>query len=186
MNPTLRSNLRYVIEDWRFKMPPTQTYFFKKKKSHLFICKFSADCYFLGFDGKLWKLHCNPYNTQGKNRKEWFSITEKPVMRLYWFPCLAGHLGLSELTHREFRLGCSICVGEACFRDQVCDGWLENITHLLIKLQRWIRRKQRAGRVRSALLMALHPRLGALSPLAELGPDILFQGIFAHTQRIQA
>jgi hypothetical protein len=51
---------------------------------------------------------------------------------------------------------------------------MENITHSLIRLQRWIRRVViRQGRARLALLMGLHPRLGQQSLLGELGHDML-------------
>jgi hypothetical protein len=53
---------------------------------------------------------------------------------------------------------------------------LENMQHVLIRLQRWIRRVLGRERVRLAsvaLLMALHPRLGMGCALGELGHDIL-------------
>jgi hypothetical protein len=52
-------------------------------------------------------------------------------------------------------------------------GRLENLHHLLVRLQRWVRRVV-LGRPRAlALAMALHPRLGRESGLAELGRDML-------------
>jgi hypothetical protein len=52
-------------------------------------------------------------------------------------------------------------------------GVLENVNHVLIRLQRWIKRVIRRERVRLALLMGLHARLGQECLLGELGHDII-------------
>lgn len=52
-------------------------------------------------------------------------------------------------------------------------AWVENVTHVLVRLQRWAKRMLRRARVRLVLLMALHPRLGAKAGIGALGPDLL-------------
>lgn len=56
--------------------------------------------------------------------------------------------------------------------DIIHNGHLENLNHLLIRLQRWTRRMLHRARA-LALAMALHARLGCESMLAGLGCDIL-------------
>jgi hypothetical protein len=177
MPPALLLNVEYIIDDKRFESP--RDCFFTENKCNLFICSFGVDSQFIGMDNKLWWIHSCPDTTLSKTNGLWFyTFKKKPAIMLFWqFPWFERVWSITE-----FRLICSICDGEASYEDEVCTVWLENVSHLLIKLQRWIRRKLWEDKKRLVLLMALHPRLGARSPLAELSPDIILN-IFVYAQK---
>ncbi len=94
-------------------------------------------------------------------------------MKLEWYH--PWHFGPNE-----YRLLCKIHDGDERDEHVVCIGWLYDMTHLLIRLQRWARRRLRVARVRQVLLMALHLLLGLESLLSTLGPDLLFQDILGY------
>lgn len=178
--PTIFTNIKYIMEDTRLKKP-TRRYWFKRTRGNdAFLCSFGEDCIMIGYDGKLWRLHDFPstyilYDFFTPD-KAWYSkIKENPtLLKLEVSSTNPGKW------HRknEYRFECDICNGYEPWRGReprpVHYAWMENITHSLIRLQRWIRRVViRQGRARLALLMGLHPRLGQQSLLGELGHDML-------------
>jgi len=138
----------------------------------LFVCCFGVDCVFIGWDGQLWRL--NPYDKAEMGRY-WFMLLEEPKL----------HLEVEERNPRRiwrrvngYRFECEVheTAESQRGRGMVHRAQLENMQHVLIRLQRWIRRVLGRERVRLAsvaLLMALHPRLGMGCALGELGHDIL-------------
>ena len=73
----------------------------------------------------------------------------------------------------DIKFQCIVFETDERFQGHVQNARLENVTHNLVRIQRWAKRMLRRARVRLVLLMALHPRLGAKAGIAVLGPDLL-------------
>jgi hypothetical protein len=133
---------------------------FVDTKGVLFFCCFGVH-FLVGFNGKLWRL--NTLNRKG-HIKAWASacMPNRVTVEILWIETNRYKYPL------EFMGRCTIFERKHKHDFVIHDGCLENINHLLIKLQRWTRRMQQRARV-LALCMALHPRLGAKSWLAGLG-----------------
>ncbi len=74
----------------------------------------------------------------------------------------------------EYRLLCKTHDGDKQDQHVICIGWLYNVMHALIRLQRWTRLVVVGrGALRLAVLMCLHARLGKKSELGWLGTDLV-------------
>jgi hypothetical protein len=175
MRPAVYSNVWYATRDERTGHLVIR-YFFRRNKSYMCVYSFSDNLQFIGFNNNLWQLDSYE-NRYYKTRPRWFFNWHKRIVKLEWY-----HPYLSA--PNEYRLLCKIHDGDEQDQHVICIGWLYNVTHLLIRLQRWIRRMLRVARARRVLCMALHPRLGKNSLLSTLGPDILFQKILAYVAQI--
>lgn len=133
---------------------------------------------FIGLHNRLWRLESYE-NQYYKTRPNWFHTctTERLIVKLEWY-------NFWYEKPNEHRQLCKIYDGDERDESVVCIGWLYDKTHLLIRLQRWARRRLRVARVRQVLLMALHPRLGSESLLSTLGVDLLFQDILGYVGAI--
>jgi hypothetical protein len=154
---SILSNVWYTMADTRYR--PVK---FVDTKGVLFFCCFSAGYFLVGCNGKLWRLY-------SKKRRDY--------KRDWPRQCMPNRLTIEILWidqyPLEFTARCTI-FERMNKRDKVMhEGLLENLNHLLIKLQRWIKRMLQKRRA-LALCMALHARLGGQSRLAELGEDMLF------------
>ena len=133
---------------------------------------FGGSRMFIGWNGQLWRL--NPGievepDLPHLNVSDYYSQLVEPELLLtveedrhwkdggYMFFC--GMQDLDRTLRMENRINCE-CL-------------LENVHHLLLRLQRWIKRVMMRERVRLALLMGLHARLGQECLLGELGHDII-------------
>jgi len=67
--------------------------------------------------------------------------------------------------------------------NDIYTGFIEDMTFLLIRLQRWSKRMVWTRR-RLALCMGMHPRLGDKSLLASLGGDVI-QLLMCHDHHIK-
>lgn len=176
MKPAVYSNVWYTIRDERSGHLVIK-YYFRKNKSYMCVYSFSDNLQFIGFNNNLWQLVAYE-NEYYKTRPRWFYNWNRRIVQLEWyFP----YFGSGP---HDYRLLCKIHDGDERDDHVVCIGWLYNVTHLLIRLQRWTRRMLRVARARQVLCMALHQRLGETSLLSTLGPDILFQDILAYVAQI--
>ncbi len=177
MEPAVYSNVWYATRNERGGDLVVK-YFFRKNKSFMSVYVFSGSWQFIGLKNNLWRLesYSNHYfKTCPRWYCNWYST--RKIVKLEWYQ--AWRAGPDE-----WRLLCKIHDGDEQDCHVICIGWLYNVTHSLIRLQRWVRRMQLVARARQALLMALHPRLGAMCLLASLGPDLLFQDIMGLVARI--
>ena len=158
---SILSNVWYTMSDARCR--PVK---FKDSNGVLFMCCFSAGHFLIGCNGKLWRL--NTIGIRGYRR--------------YWpntcIPnCVTIEIFLMEMNRYQYPLEFTIkCIifERMNKRDNVIhEGRLENLTHVIIRLQRWTKRMLERRRA-LALCMALHARLGGQSRLAELGEDMFF------------
>ena len=146
------------MDDFRTK-PPT------KLKGVAFLCTFNPRRLLVGYAGKLWRLETLFY---GESDSAWPWACNPRHLRL-WLCSLrdwrsATHLLTFRVVEKKHSGGYWDTVHQ--------QGIMENIHHILIRLQRWSRRMLHRRRS-LALCMALHPRLGTKSPIADLGEDIL-------------
>jgi len=173
----LFTGIKYRLEDWRLTNPTRRMCF--KRSWGEDASLFSLDgggSVFLGLGGRLWRLHDWPGTwflyTYIKKDPAWFSKLKAPRLELdvassnpvKWARTNEYKFELDVLDGRESR-------GE--FKAAAHYAWLENVTHKLVRIQRWAKRMLRRARVRLVLLMALHPRLGAKAGIAALGPDLI-------------
>jgi hypothetical protein len=152
---SILSNVWFTMSDTRYR--PVK---FVDTKGVLFFCCFGGH-FLVGFNGKLWRL--NTKNRQGYI-KGWASacIPNRVTVEILWIETERYANPL------EFIGRCTIFERKNKYDKEIYEGRLENLNHLLIKLQRWTRRMQQRARA-LALCMALHPRLGAKSWLSGLG-----------------
>ena len=158
---SILSNVWYTMADTRYR--PVK---FVDTRGVLFLCCFSAGHFLIGCNGKLWRLY--PKNRRGYKR-DWPRV------------CMPNHLTIEILWIEmkrykdplEFTGICTIFEKRGRYDNVIHEGRLENLNHLLIRLQRWTKRMLERRRA-LALCMALHARLGGQSRLAELGEDMLF------------
>lgn len=152
----------------RFELSDSRQYPRKTSKGVLFICSFGPRHLLMGYDGKLWRLH----TTRRKGHtNDWLCFCTPNRLRIdiSWFrPVFTD----AHRDHHAYKGWCKIYEKRRKHYNSVQYGRLENLNHLLIRLQRWTRRMLYRARG-LALCMALHPRLGAESWLAELGGDML-------------
>ena len=157
----IHSGVRFEVSDYR-KHPQ------KTSKGTLFICSFGAMHFLMGYDGKLWRL--NTTNQKGCiNDRLCFCTPNRLRIDISWFRPIYT---VTDKDHHAFMGWCNVYEKRRKHYNSVRHGRLENLNHLLIRLQRWTRSMLQRARA-LALSMALHPRLGAKSWLAELGKDIL-------------
>jgi hypothetical protein len=161
----VKTHVEYEMMDWRFPKPD----FLKRIRgmdSSLYL--FRGGWTFLGLGGRLWRL--DKLLGVGRFREDpfipdpdWFSKLEKPLLEI----------SMARVYGTEFKFQCIVFETDERFQRHVQNARLENVTHNLVRIQRWAKRMLRRARVRLVLLMALHPRLGAKAGIAELGPDLL-------------
>lgn len=162
----IHSNVWYATRDER-RGELVIRYFFRRNKSHMTVYIFGDGTQFIGLNNKLWQLDSfsNHYYT---TRPGWFYNWEgtRKIVKLEWFnPYLYDPA--------ECRLLCKIHDGDEQDRNVICIGLLYDVTHALIRLQRWTRRVVVGRARRLAVLMCLHARLGEMSGLAVLGADLV-------------
>jgi hypothetical protein len=168
------TNVKYMMEDDRYPKE-TRRHHGKLTRGELSIYSFGVDSWFFGYDGKLWRVTTCPGWILEKTKMLPASKLERVnpiVVRLNIVHTYDVHTG--RWNKKEFRYLSDICDG---WKDRLSDflhsGRLENVHHVLIRLQRWTKRVLRLRKIRLALLMSLHPRLGQHCALGELGHDIL-------------
>jgi hypothetical protein len=151
------SNVWFTMADTRYR--PLK---FVDTKGMLFFCCFGAGYFLVGFNGKLWRLNTDGYKTDWPTA----CIPNRLTAEILWIE-MKRYENPFEFTGR-----CTLFEKKGKTDHEIYEGRLENLSHLLIRLQRWTRRVLHRVRV-LALCMAFHPRLGGKSWLAELGEDIL-------------
>jgi hypothetical protein len=158
---SILSNVWFTMSDTR--MNPLK---FKDTNGVMFICSFGMWHFLIGCNGKLWRM-----NSRGKGyRRDWPLVSVPTLLstEILW-------LAVNREYPFEFTGLFSLYEKKGKSYSVIHQGHLENLDHLLIKLQRWTRRMQKRARA-LALSMALHPRLGAkswLSGLEDIFPLIL-------------
>ena len=157
----IHSGVHFTLMDYR--QHPT-----KESKGVLFICSFGAAHLLMGYDGKLWRL--NSARRKGyKKDWPWLCTPNRLVIDISWIRPIFSDTRRDNRAYMGF---CQVYEKRRRYCNNVHRGSLENLNHLLIRLQRWTRRMLHRARG-LALCMVLHPRLGAKSLLAELGWDML-------------
>lgn len=177
--PGLITHLQYRMEDQRLRNPTRKRWFKRTSGKDASLCLFGQDGYvMLGLDGKLWRFCEYPVTSIAYSffnpTAGWFSRLKRPRLEI----CVSSTNPGRWDRKNEYRFECDVCdgtePGRRCEAKVVHYAWLENLTHCLIRLQRWIRRVVvRRGQIRLALLMGLHPRLGRHCTLGALGHDII-------------
>jgi hypothetical protein len=162
------TDVEYAMEDWRDYDEAKKRWYKRTRGNDLLLCGFGEKTVVIGYEGKLWALHdlvgmLDPrrYNSDDAS---WFADLRAPKVLLRVF-------------RKDDRLDYSF---EAFVLEKIKGrkktfvyfGMLENVNHLLIRLQRWIRRVLLRERARLVLLMGLHPRLGCVL-LGGLGHEII-------------
>lgn len=161
--PTILSNVCFRMEDSR----NTERDFISSN-GVLSMCCFGHDNLLVGMSGKLWRV--NSRNRKGYTRRwPW----QCPFTRLSVSICWVRNVPMEPDGNPVYYIGSFHLFSKKGRQyDIIHNGHLENLNHLLIRLQRWTRRMLHRARV-LALAMALHARLGCESMLAGLGCDIL-------------
>ena len=160
---------------------------FRRKPCHctvwgrdMFMCCFDAAGSFLvGMNGKLWRLRSSYKKPGYKRNWPWWShysvwVSNRPCMEFCWVPRYSSVYKWDDSCDLREYLGKCVLFekrGRNVFMDMFA-GYIEDQTHLLIRLQRWGRRMIRMRRG-LALCMGMHARLGDKSLLGGLGSDII-------------
>ena len=156
------SNLTCVLTDER----PTRRRM--RILSCPFVVSFGGDRVFLAYEGKLW--HLGSYKLASSYREFFPSlvdpnlylyVTRNPRNRAYKFLCQ-----VNDGDHAWIDTNSTVCMEPLIIHE--CP--LENVHHLLIRLQRWIRRMQKREKLRPVLLRAVNAKNCAFG---ELGRDII-------------
>lgn len=154
------SNVRFIEDDFKSEKGDV-----KVSRGFLFMCNFGAGRLLMGCHGKLWRVYWKKHHAYKKDWP-WVCNPSRLKVETLWCP----------LTHHNNPLPyspeCFMFEKRGRYYRSIHHGRLENLNHLLIRLQRWTRRMLKRSK-RLALCMAFHPRLGVESGLAELGQDIL-------------
>ena len=160
-------NVRFAMTDFRIRQRGC-----KESKGVLFICSFAPRHFIIGCNGKLWRLDSS--DDKGyRNDWPWMCNTKRLSMVIYWLPYTTMQGGGGSEESIEYICACHVFEkkGRKNYK-LIHKGDVTNLSHLLIRLQRWTRRMLQ--RVRAlAVSMALHHRLGDVSGIAELGQDLL-------------
>jgi hypothetical protein len=144
------------------------------------MCGFKADGQFLvGWNGKLWCLQSkdsNPKRRGYRNNWPWTHAPGRLSIDFCWAPLRNWDDDMTDFGSYEPEeyVGRYVVYekrGKRNFKD-VHSGPLENVSHLLIRLQRWCKRMVRRQRT-LALCMGMHARLGAKCLIGDLGEDLL-------------
>jgi hypothetical protein len=172
----VKTHVEYELMDWRFPKPG----FFKRirgEDASLYL--FRGGWTFLGLGGRLWRL--DKIFGWGRFREDpfipdpdWFSKLSKPLLEISMARVYGNEFSFQCIVFEtDERFQCIAFETDVRIERHVQRGRLENVTHNLVRIQRWTKRILRRARVRLVLLMALHPRLGAKAGIAELGPDLI-------------
>lgn len=166
--PAVLIDLPYFMTDFRVDNP-------RGKHTHgtVFLCGFGAKLtdgrILVGMNNMLWRVEPDKYS---------------PYRHI---TCSRMHVRIIESYMQVYRFSDTDYAGPRCslLYDLICErtgritrhtihrGVLINVHHLVIRLQRWMRRVV-LGRSRAlALAMSLHARLGVGSSLSMLGEDVL-------------
>jgi hypothetical protein len=155
-------NVFFIEDDYR--LGKTQP---RESTGFAFLCSFGAKYFLMGCQGKLWRVNSNTQYRDGyKKDWPWLCRGNRLKVETIWCPMNYHNNPFPYSPH------CYIYVKRGRYYRSVYRGRFENINHLLIRLQRWTRRMLKRPKI-LALFMALHPRLGADSGVAELNKDIL-------------
>jgi hypothetical protein len=164
-------DVEYCMEDQRYPNKSKKEWFKRTTGNDLLLCGFGERTVVIGYEGKLWALHSYTADRLGSlhgkyNDASWFADLRAPKVLLRVFRKDGQHAFKFDAWVLEQ------CRGRK--QTIVYFGVLENVNHLLVRLQRWIRRVMMRERVRLVLLMGLHARLGKeCTFLGELGHDII-------------
>ena len=164
------TDVEYTMEDQRYPNRAKREWFKRTTGNNLLLCGFGKKTVVIGYEGKLWALNSYTADRLGSlhgtyNDASWFADLKAPkvLLRVFWKD--GQHAFSFDMWVLEQRAGRG--------KTFVYFGVLENVNHVLIRLQRWIKRVMMRERVRLALLMGLHARLGQECLLGELGHDII-------------
>ena len=164
------SNIRYHVID--FRVDPHRDI---RDRDMFMTCFGPTGCFLVGLlhGRKLWRLHSGAgyYRNWPWNNP---SVAHRSYMEFGWSPRYYGvYLRDPSCDGREHIGKCMFFQkrGKRSY-DDIYAGFIEDVTHLLIRLQRWSKRMVKRRRM-LALCMGMHQRLGAKCLLAGLGEDVL-------------
>lgn len=161
------SNVRFTQIDLRRK-----GVLFEKSRGVMFMCRFGREDFLIGSHNKLWCLHSNKSKNGYKNDWPWACLSNRVLIEICWSPYIPMHPTECTFVPHEYTARCLVSEKRGKRLVDVHSGWLENLNHLLIRLQRWSRRMVKRRRV-VALCMGTHERLGAQCVLCGMGSDML-------------
>jgi hypothetical protein len=168
-------NIRYHVIDGR-----VDPYRQKRDKDMFMTCFGPTGCFLVGFmqDRKLWRLRSEAGMGASGYYRNWPwnnpSVAYRSYMEFGWSPRYYGvYLRDPSCDGREHIGKCMFFKkrGKRSY-DDIYAGFIEDVTFLLIRLQRWSKRMIRTRR-RLALCMGMHARLGDKCLLASLGEDVI-------------
>ena len=143
---------------------------FVRSDGVLFMCCFGRDNLLVGMSGKLWRV--NAINRGGYTRRwPWQSQLFRLSVSICWVRNVLMNVQ-NGVPVFDYVGSFHLWGKKEKYHDIMYNGYLENLNHLLIRLQRWTRRMLFRARA-LALAMGLHARLGHKSMLVGLGDDIL-------------
>ena len=179
-------NIYYQVIDFRVK--PHKDI----RGRDMFMTCFSATGLFLvGLmeRNKLWRVRPTEKRTRVPYKKNWPwsnpTAAFRSCMEFCWMPRFSSiHQWDSSCDLREHLGKCVLFEkrGKNHYND-IYTGFIEDMTFLLIRLQRWSKRMVWTRR-RLALCMGMHSRLGDKSLLASLGGDVI-QLLMCHDHHVK-
>lgn len=166
--PAILTELPYFMTDFRGDNPRGT-----KTRGTIFLCGFSADLtdghMLVGMNNMLWWVETDMSRLNRHLTSSWLHRQKmNSYMQVYRF------VDADYVDPRCTLINVQICgrTGRVS-RHPIFRGVLINVHHLVIRLQRWIRRVCISRPRAIALAMSLHARLGAGSSLSILGEDML-------------
>ena len=142
----------------------------------LFMCGFRADGRFVvGWKGKLWLLRPKLDRPGYRNNWPWSHVAGRLSIEFCWAPSATWDDPPTFRTHDSHEFVGRYVVYEKTRKRSfktVHLGPLENVTHLLIRLQRWSKRMVKRQRM-LAVCMGTHARLGGTCLIGGFHEDIL-------------
>ncbi len=166
------TDVEYCMEDQRYPNRAKREWYKRTTGDDLLLCGFGEKTVVIGYESKLWALHSFTEDRLGRlhgryNDASWFADLRAPKVLLRVFRKDGQHAFTFDAWVLEQIKGRKQTI--------VYFGMLENVNHLLIRLQRWMRRVLLRKRFKLPLLMSMHPRSlqGGGCLLGGLGYDIL-------------
>ena len=149
------TDVEYTMEDDRSFYQSNNVRRFKRTTGNNLLLCFGEKTKMVGYEGKLWAFHSFPAD-------ERFTDLRVPIVLLRVFDRGVGHDYVFDAwVYKK-------CKGRK--HNTAYYGMLENVNHLLIRLQRWTRRMLQRERVRTILLRAVTSEKCAFGAL---GRDII-------------
>ena len=166
--PAILTELPYIMTDFRGDNPRG-----RKTRGTIFLCGFRADLtdghMLVGMNNMLWWVESDMSRLNRHLTSSWLHrLKMNSYMQVYRF------VDAEYVDPRCTLINVQICgrTGRVS-RHPIFRGVLINVHHLVIRLQRWIRRVCISRPRAIALAMSLHTRLGAGSSLSILGEDAI-------------